>query len=155
MFVKIECWRLVRFHLNLKMLKISAFYLDKQKSCVPTKWYHTLFEEQNCFVCQNFQHLSDLGLHEPRKISMVYLDKQTSFVSKKKCSMLVIEKISDFLNSNTCSCLRLYGNAKYIFLAFDNIFHVYSQVPNKGVYLLNYCNVELLALVQARSSTLQ
>ena len=32
----------------------------------------------------------------------------------------------------------------------------YSQVPNKrGKYLLNYCNVELLALVKARSSILQ
>ena len=28
---------------------------------------------------------------------------------------------------------------------------LYSQVPNKRVYLLNYCNVELLALVETRS----
>ena len=32
----------------------------------------------------------------------------------------------------------------------------YSQVPNKRVYLINYnCNVELLALTRAKSSTLQ
>ena len=28
-------------------------------------------------------------------------------------------------------------------------------VPNKPVYSLNYCNVELLALTKAKSSTLQ
>ena len=53
------------------------------------------------------------------KISAFYLDKQKSFVSKKKCGMLVIEtlkrKISDFLNSNTCFCLRLYDSKKKIF----------------------------------------
>ena len=47
------------------------------------------------------------------KISAFYLDKQKSFVSKKKCSMLVIKtlkwKISDFLSSNTCFCSQLYG----------------------------------------------
>ena len=31
----------------------------------------------------------------------------------------------------------------------------YSQVPNKRVYSLNYCNVELLALTRAKISTLQ
>ena len=31
----------------------------------------------------------------------------------------------------------------------------YSQVPNKRVYSLNYCNVELLALIRAKSSKLQ
>ena len=30
-----------------------------------------------------------------------------------------------------------------------------SQVPSKRVYSLNYCNVELLALFKARSSTLK
>jgi hypothetical protein len=30
----------------------------------------------------------------------------------------------------------------------------YSQVPNKRVNSLNYCNVYLLALVKAKSSTL-
>ena len=31
----------------------------------------------------------------------------------------------------------------------------YCQVPNKRVYSLNYCNVELLALIRAKSLTLQ
>ena len=31
----------------------------------------------------------------------------------------------------------------------------YYQVPDKQIYLLNYCNVELLALFKVRSSTLQ
>ena len=52
------------------------------------------------------------------KISAFYLDKQKSFVPKKKCGILVIEtlkcKISDFLNSNTCFCSRLYGRLKII-----------------------------------------
>ena len=53
-------------------------------------------------------------------ISAFYLDKQKSFVPKKKCSMLVIKilkcKISDFLNSNTCFCSQLYGRLQKLFL---------------------------------------
>ena len=36
-----------------KMLKISAFYLDKQKSFVPKKNMPHFFLEQNYFVCQD------------------------------------------------------------------------------------------------------
>ena len=57
------------------MLKVSAFYLDKQKSFVPkndsTPWLAPIDVNQ----VESFM--------KPHKISAFYLDKQKSFVPKK------------------------------------------------------------------------
>ena len=46
-------------------------------------------------------------------------------------------------------------NASLLVYLVSKSISEYSQVPNKRVYLLNYCNVELLSLTRAKSSTLQ
>ena len=66
------------------MLKISAFYLEKQKSFVYKKSAASLFRKKTFLFVKmeilNFQYLYDLGFQETRKISAFYLYKQKSFV---------------------------------------------------------------------------
>ena len=51
------------------------------------------------------------------KISAFYLDKQKSFIPKKKLLLETLRcKISVFLNSNTCFCSQLYGRYSLLIL---------------------------------------
>ena len=73
------------------MLKISAFYLDKQKT---KKSAASFFSNKTLsrWKAEIFSIFMILDFGKPHKISAFYLDKQTSFVPKKKCGpMLLIE----------------------------------------------------------------
>ena len=100
-----------------------------------------------------------MSIHQKLGIIGSKIENENINLRKKVLSKLIFlnekKTVFEFLTSK----INFESMTPFEELSFINRFKKksfeYSQVPNKRVYLLKYCNVELLAMTKAKSSTLQ